>query len=95
MSSVKHTWKDTSSYSKSDKERIPKCFEVEFGHFKLVVHRHIHYPQDVWLASCHPELFRHRELKSKDLAEAQCQAVAMLQVELENALREITNKKET
>lgn len=82
-------WKDKSSFSRDDQERTPNCFEARFGGFKLVVHHHIYYPKDQWLATCHPELFTRRELQSKDLAEAQREAISMLRAELEKAWKEI------
>lgn len=83
-------WKDTSSFSQGVKERIPNCFETNFGKFRVVVHRHRLYPQDVWLARCYPEVFDMRQLKSKEISEAQCEAAAMLQMYLEDAVRAIT-----
>lgn len=40
----------------------------------------------MWLASCYPYVFDQRELKSKDIKEAQCQAVSILEVILRDAL---------
>ena len=62
--------------------------EISFGQFRLTVHRHIHYPPDVWLASC-TDMFSQMELKSKDLSEAKCQAKARVQSILEEALKDI------
>ena len=59
-------WKDTSSYSQGAKDKTPHCFEVRAAGLKVVVHRHIHYPPDVWLASAEP-FFHHKELESKDI----------------------------
>ncbi len=82
-------WKDVSSFCQTDKERIPNCFESRFGKFRLVVHRHIHYPKDMWLASCYPNVFSQLELASKDIEGAKCQAKAMLQAILEKAVAEL------
>lgn len=62
--------------------------ETKLGGFKLSVHRHIHHEPDTWLASCHP-LFQAKPLASKKLLEAKCQAVALVQCILEDALRDI------
>lgn len=79
-------WKDTSRFSQSDKERVPNEFMLTVGKFKLIVHRHIYYPKDVWVASCRPYVFEHCELESKDIKEAKCQAADMLYVILRDAI---------
>ena len=82
-------WKDESSYALGERGKIPpRTWRVQFGKFTLVVTRHIDYPPDVWVSHCHG-LWSPREMKSRDVREAACQAKAMLQVELERALREI------
>lgn len=86
-------WDDTSSHSQGDKERLPNRFETRIGAFRLVIHRHIHYPPDQWLASCHPNMFSCFELCSKDLESAKCQAVARLQSILLEAIEQITSNK--
>jgi len=49
-------WKDTTSWSRSDKDRTePKAVTCQVAHVRLTVHRHIHYPGK-WLASCSPEV---------------------------------------
>jgi hypothetical protein len=78
-------WKDKKKRYDSDEI---ESSEINLGCFRLTVHRHIHYPPDVWLASC-TNLFSQIELASKDLDEAKCQAKAKVQVLLENALKDI------
>lgn len=78
-------WKDKKRNYTSD-EIVSS--EIRFGKFRLTVHRHIHYPPDVWLASC-TDLFSQIELASKELNEAKCQAKAKVQVILEDALKDI------
>ena len=58
------------------------------GMFRLSVHHHIYFPDDVWVATCYG-MFEKVELKSKDLEEAKCQAVAKMQVVLEEAIDKI------
>lgn len=78
-------WKDKI---KSWNPKVIKSSEVDFGRFRLCIHRHINYPKDTWLASC-AYLFSCRELASTDLAKAKCQAKACLQTILKDALDEI------
>ncbi len=65
---------------------------THIGRFRLVVHRHIDYDPDQWLASCHPSVLDKVPLASKDIAEAKCQAVAKLQVICEEAIRDIVEQ---
>ena len=80
------TWKDKTKRFSADEIGSS---EIRLGTCRITVHRHIDYPPDVWLASCHPGLFSQIELASKDLGEAKCQAKAKLQVMLEAALKDI------
>lgn len=61
------------------------------GNFKITVHRHIHWSPDMWLVSCYG-LFDNKELASKDLEQAKCQAAALVQVALEAALKVIISE---
>ena len=46
-------WKDVTSYSQGDKERIPTCFEYRTPYLRIViVWGHRSYP-DTWVATCH------------------------------------------
>lgn len=84
------TWTDTSSWSRGEKDRSqPKQYTANIGAFRLTVHRHIHYPPCVWLATCHPDVMLHVELAASDAGEAKCQAVAMLQAICQEAIDEI------
>jgi len=60
--------------------------EMRAGAFKLSVHRYV-VCGEKWFASCN--IFNCRELKSIKLSEAKCQAAAMLQVKLQDAIDEI------
>ncbi|MCK5600602.1 hypothetical protein KAR91_01965 [Candidatus Pacearchaeota archaeon] len=59
------------------------------GALKVSVHRYIGHPKDQWFVSCSP-FFNVKPLESKDLGEARCQAAAMVQVKLEEAITAIT-----
>jgi hypothetical protein len=79
-------WTDSSSYSRSDTDRTPTSWTAQVGRFRLVVHRHIHHPPDVWLASCN-DLLNKVELKSRDIKYAQQEALMYLHGILQNAIR--------
>jgi hypothetical protein len=80
-------WKDVTSYSRDDKERIPSSFETRAGDLRITVTRHIHYPPDVWLLSV-AEYSRLNliELRSRDLADAQAEALTLVRTRLHEAL---------
>ena len=73
-----------------DKERGDVIVESEvmLGRFGLSIHRHISCDPEQWLATCYG-LFSQKVLGSKDLNQAKCQAVAMVQEILEVALADI------
>ena len=78
-------WKNVTTISQ-DAKHGPSVYETQLGRFRLVVHRHIHYPANVWLASCESVLNK-RELASRDIEDAKSEAVEMLRVILTNALK--------
>jgi hypothetical protein len=84
-------WKDISSFSKSDKSKTPKTFELQVSGLKIAVHRHIHYSPDVWLLSCEPWFKCH--VIGNGTAETACkdatQAVFEQANALVNALRQV------
>ena len=84
-------WKDVTSYSRGEKHD-PSVFETRLGRFRLVVHRHIHYPDNVWLASCDGVLNK-CELVARDIEVAKVEAVEMLRAILTNALDAIGEKR--
>ena len=57
-------WKDETSYSRSDAERVPRAWVAEAGGLKVSVHRHIHHAPDAWLLTCRP-WFECHDLPSK------------------------------
>lgn len=80
-------WEDTSIFYQGDNDRVPHEFTLKIGEFAIVVHRHTSYPKDMWLATCKPYLFIQRVLKSKDIKEAQCQAVAIFDVIIRDSVK--------
>jgi hypothetical protein len=78
-------WEDISSHSKNSKDRTPRTWRRKIGVFTI---RLIHYPPDVWLATC-DGVFPQQPMKSPDVREAACQAVAKLQFAIDDARNEI------
>lgn len=84
-------WTDVSSYSQSDKERIPNVWELRIGKIRLVVHRHKYYEPDQWLMSVHGDVdIDKRPLLRKDIEEAQNEALQALYNTLGRLCREVS-----
>ncbi len=83
-------WKDTSSYSRGEKDRTPNSWSLKVGIFDLIVHHHIYYEPSQWLASCSPYVFDNRELKSKDIKKAKAEALKLLKGLLNEAIEELS-----
>jgi hypothetical protein len=83
-------WKDTTSYSQNTKreDRVPKTWELRLKHLRIKVHRY-HSIDDVWFLTCHDINISVRELASKELEQAKCQAKAIVQATLEHMLEEL------
>jgi len=79
-------WRDVSSFSQGEKDRTPRTWHAQFGRFKMTLTRHSRHAPDAWVATV-DGVFERREMGSKDVREAACQARAMLQDELETAIK--------
>ncbi len=64
-----------------------ELYQAKLGPITLSVHTGFGDNTGLWFASS--ELFKRTPLKSKKLSEAKCQAVAMLQVTLQDAIADI------
>ena len=61
---------------------------IKFGVFRLSVQHRLGSNSDKWFVSCH-KIFDRIELTSTKLLEAKCQARAMLQIKLQDAIDQI------
>lgn len=66
-------WKDVSSYSRYDKERIPSILELKIEGIRIVVHRIIHY--DGWFVSCYDLNIEDEQLYTEDLEDAKIKGI--------------------
>jgi hypothetical protein len=55
-----------------------RTFEAKIAGVRLTVTRHIHYAADEWVARSHPNIIDMVLLQSKDITEAQDEAVELL-----------------
>lgn len=70
---------------KWENEEISSTMQLPSG-FRLVVHRHINHPSDMWLMSLHPLRALPRELESKKLSEAKKEALALTRAMFKDVL---------
>jgi hypothetical protein len=81
-------WKDITSYSRGDKERIPTIFSLNAGNFRIVImNSHIYY-KGLWVLDAAP-FFNLVQLKAKTKEEAQEEAVHIVRKELKRSLRSL------
>jgi len=81
-------WKDASSWSRGEEDRSqPKTWQATIGIFRVLVHRHIHYPANDWLASYEPRVLPMTPLSSRGIDEAKREAVAKLMAVCEAAIK--------
>jgi len=82
-------WKDISTYTKNDEERIPSIWELRVGKVRLLVHRHLHYEEDQWLMSVHGDVsVTNSPLLKKDVDEAKREAIQAMFTSLDRMARE-------
>ena len=67
-------WKDKSTFSQGDKERITWLFCINTNRLSIQVHRHVHYPGE-WLLTCRQIGIEHHVLKSKTINSAKREAI--------------------
>jgi len=90
-------WQDTTIYSRGDKIREPSiwyCYpRNEHGHYiAICVHRHIDFPEDVWLLSCSPFFIKH-QLKNRNINKAKREALRKVKKELKLAINAFKREK--
>jgi hypothetical protein len=71
-------WKDTTSYSRDDKERIPRTWKLEKEYYKLsiCVTRIVHY--EGWYMNCYNLGMIEVSLKTGNLEEAKKEALRLV-----------------
>lgn len=78
-------WKDASTYSQSDKVRVPWCYEVTLAGVRVTVVRHRDTP-DQWSTSADWALTMTRQPAGPDLEQAKRTAVARVRRACEQIL---------
>lgn len=68
-------WKDITSYSQRDKERIPRVWECKLApNISVTVHKHIYYG-NAWLLSCEFLGYDCFQLGTEDIENAKTKAL--------------------
>jgi hypothetical protein len=84
-----HKWKDATSYSQSDKERVPQTWELRLNTLRVIITRHIWFKPDEWVLSC-PELgVDQHMLRSKDLEKAKDEALHFIHAKVKRFINDI------
>lgn len=91
-------WKDTTSYSRTDKERKATTWETDIGTLKICVTKgHIYYP-NLWVMHCHDVRIDTMPLqKANSETEAQEMAIQIVRARVakwQSALNALTKGKE-
>jgi len=77
-------WKDITTYSQGDKERIPSVYEFTIGGFRVAIHRHMDYEKDRWLVSCDALRINKIKLSNKDIEKAKLEGLQFVNNVLRN-----------
>lgn len=71
-------WKDISTFSKNDKEKISYCFSCEIADLRtVIVYNHIHHPKK-WIMNCYKISIDEVELSAKNLEEAKTESIKII-----------------
>ena len=73
-------WEDKTSYSRDEKPRVPRCWELRVAWLRLIVHR-LHGVENVWFGSCYD-----LNLKDIDLGSDLEQAKSLLVMTIKDKL---------
>lgn len=75
-------WENVSTRRQGELEQPKRVFYYRIGLMNISLHKHLHYG-DTWLCSCNQLNIDKHELKSKDLEEAQKEALTVVKKELQ------------
>lgn len=83
-------WKDISTYSKKDRDKLPKTWELKLEelNYRVIVTRHIYY-KDTWLLNCRDIGIEHFDLKTDDIDEAKNKALKIIENHLNDLVKKI------
>ena len=79
-------WTDITSYSRTDKARIPRTWELRAGGLRLVVTRHRDFLADSWVMQTYPSIINYAPLGSHEVEAAKQEAIERTMSALEQML---------
>ena len=82
-------WKDVSSYSRGDEQKIPNDWQLITRSLRINVHRHKDYDSDMWLLSCYDVAKIQMPLRCKNINYAKKEAIELVQHILKTMLKEL------
>lgn len=85
----RYEWKDSTSYSQRDKDRIPKSWSATGEGLSITVTRLHGAPQDEWYMNCYDIRLGTIPLENKELEAAKQEAIHIVQRRLELMLNDV------
>ncbi|QWU14364.1 hypothetical protein SAMN04487895_101669 [Paenibacillus sophorae] len=82
-------WKDKSSYSRNDKEKVPNCWLALLNGIDVKIHRHIYYPKDTWLMSSDFMQIKQQVLENTDDELARQEAIEKIKTKIEENIAQL------
>lgn len=78
-------WKDDTSYSREDKERVPKTWTLDLGEVRITVTCGHIYHRGEWVMHCRPWFDTHalNMLENVNAEEAQAKALAKVRTKVD------------
>lgn len=71
-------WRDDTTYSRGDCDSIPTTWVTKIGELRIVVHRHIYSPADMWHVTCQAVALEREALSAAELENAKEEALATI-----------------
>ena len=83
-------WKNTSSYSRNDKDRTPHTWSLEpISTLRIIVTRHVHFQPIDWVLQCEAVRLDNYLLRSKEIEDAKREAVAIVKDRVDHMVQAV------
>lgn len=83
-------WKDATSYSQEEEERVPRAWSTRLGKLRVVVTKHIRYPGH-WVMHCDP-FYDTYPLDVETAEDAKDKALELVEAEIDKVLIDLFNQ---
>jgi len=83
------SWKDVSSFSRSDTDRTPKAFEYRTKSLRISVHRSIYGAKVDWFVTCYDVRIEKHPLAAMPAEEAMTEGMAHVKARLAAMISEL------